>query len=298
MPKQCVSAPTKDDMEELITWEKDFLTNCFTRNTLYPFLDKLQLEASTTNKPFSIMLIDLDHFKSMNDTYGHAFGDDVLRYFSSSLRLILEGDDVSGIDKNFIFRYGGDEFIIVFPGKRSHEAYRKALKILYNIRRRHFLFRGRQFKITFSGGIATLPKDATTIDKLIECADRAMYFSKRRGKGRATQYSKIRAERIKLFLGAFFMFTTIAALLWTINLSSQGKLGGHFFIQKKFIQKKTQTKNIPEALYTIHLKSGGVLRGTITKDEDPLKVRLIFDKGEGLIYLKKSEILKIEPELK
>jgi diguanylate cyclase (GGDEF)-like protein len=285
-------------MEESITWEKDFLTNCFTRNSLYPFLDKLQLEASTTNKPFSIMLIDLDHFKTMNDKYGHVFGDDVLKYFSSSLRLVLEGDDVSGIDKNFIFRYGGDEFIIVFPGKRSHEAYRKAQRILYNIRRRHFLFRGRQFKITFSGGIATFPRDATSIDKLIECADRAMYFSKRHGKGKATQFSKIRVERIKWFLSAFLMFAAIAALLWTANLYSQGRLRHHFFFWKKSIQEKTQAKNIPEALYTIHLKSGGVLKGVINKNEDPLKVRLIFDKGEGLIYLKKSEILKIEPELK
>lgn len=288
----------EDAMEENITWEKDFLTNCFTRNTLYPFLDKLQLEASTTNKHFSIMLIDLDHFKPMNDKYGHVFGDDVLKYFSSSLRLVLEGDDVSGVEKTYIFRYGGDEFIIVFPGKRSHEAYKKAQRILYNIRRRHFLFRGRQFRITFSGGIATFPRDATSIDKLIECADRAMYFSKRHGKGRATQFSMIRIERVRWFLSAFLMFAAIAVFLWGVNMSSRGELAGHFFISKKPLQKKIPVKDINDGLYTIYLKSAGVLKGVIEKDEDPLKVRLIFEKGEGVIYLKKSEVLKIEPELK
>lgn len=277
-------------MEEIIKWEKDFLTNCYTRNNLYQLLEKLQIESNLIKKPFSIMLIDLDHFKSMNDKYGHMFGDEVLKYFSSSMRLSLEGGDLDTVVQQFIFRFGGDEFVIVFPGKVSHEAYVVGVKILDIIKKRQFLFKGRRFKMSFSGGITTYPKDAKTIDEVIESADKAMYYSKKYGKGRVTQYSKINIERAKRVLSLFLAIASVLFLVATLLFKE--KLRNFIFIDKfaKF-EKVKQPK-----IHTFYLKAGGELRGMIISDKDPMEIKIILDRGEGSILLRKSEISKIVPE--
>ena len=78
-------------------------------------LDKLKAECDVDKSHFSILLLDLDHFKTYNDKYGHLFGDDMLRYFSGTLRMSLESL------QTLMFRFGGDEFIILLPKTSQDE---------------------------------------------------------------------------------------------------------------------------------------------------------------------------------
>lgn len=290
-------------MLEAINWEQDNLTKCYTRNALYPFLEKLRMEYSVTKKHFSIMLLDLNHFKVLNDKHGHLFGDEALEYFSSTLRLSLEGEPSDSVVDKFVFRFGGDEFIIVFPGRTSVQVYPIAVNILKIIKNRNFLFMGRVFRMSFSGGIATFPNDAETTEKLIENADKAMYFSKKYGFSKITQYhdmSIMKSKRLWLIFAVLILGALISLARYQFTFSFNDILDRLVFIDKVFktdkIKKlyKAAELTLPD-MKTVYFKSGGMLKGIITKDGDPMEFKVIFDHGEAVILIKKSEILKIEP---
>ena len=294
-------------MEETAKWEKDYLTSCFTRGSLFPFLEKLQMESRLVNNIFSVMIIDLDHFKPLNDKYGHTFGDEALKYFSSTMRLSLEGDYMNTMVQQFLFRYGGDEFVIVFPDKTSPEAYKIAAKLLHNVKKRYFLFMGRSFDISFSGGIASCPGDANTAQEALECADKAMYFSKKNGKGRVTQYKEIHFEKIKRRISAFFIVVVMIAVIAGGVFALIKIFGTPNFINTLENTNKIKTTEVKKPsrsesndlavpkMHVIHLNSGGIVKGFIVSDGDPMEVRLFLGKGEGSIFLKKSEVSKIDP---
>jgi len=317
-------------MQELINAKRDYLTNCFTKEELRPFLSKVLLESGAYKKAFSILVIDVDKFKSFNDKYGHLCGDEVLKYFSSTLRLSLEGVE------NMPFRFGGDEFVVVFPGASAADAYLHAVKIIKNVRSRHFLLKGHQFRMSFSGGIASFPADAKTVDALLENADKAMYFSKKHGHGKTTLYNKIWKKRILeiLFILAVFLaiFGVASALVMQKNFKPKFSFSAkavkidlksflnpafwekynpkYLFISKKdkskrqnvSIKKRTsapQPQISEKDLDAIYLKSGAVLRGIIIRqDYAEVELKVIFDEGEGTIVIKDFEIQKIEKNKK
>jgi diguanylate cyclase (GGDEF)-like protein len=266
--------------------KKDFLTNCFMKEDLMPFLQSVWTESHAQAGPFSILLIDVDHFKSFNDTYGHLDGDEVLKYFSSSLRLSL--GDRAGIP----FRFGGDEFVVVLPGKTATEAYALAVQLAKNIKSRHFLLKGRQFKMSFSGGVAAYPQDGQTAEDVLDKADKAVYSSKRSGRGHTTQYSKRWLNVLKIF-GPVVLLILVAAGFFLLNkYYYKGQLGAFRKINAVQI-------SIPrfeaKGLDTVYLKSGGYLKGTIISETaDELELRLKLDRGQGMMMLKKSDIKHIE----
>jgi len=298
--------------ENMLSEKKDFLTGCFTKENLAPVFVRLGAEYAQHKIPFSFLLIDLDHFKSLNDKYGHLLGDEVLKYFASSLRLSL-GD--SGI---IPFRYGGDEFVIVFPGKDSRQAYALSLQLSRNIKYRPFLLKGRLFKMSFSGGVATYPKDGSTFEDLIAAADKAMYFCKRHRHGKVVQYGKI--KQIKLQYFAFFVILIIAGLFLAFRYytnkdyfsnfthSIDTKIKSLYFrkintrIQQKIqrqlkpLSKITANSEKPVlSLDKVYLKSGGILEGEIIRQsDDSIEVRLLMQAGEGSITVKRDEIERIE----
>jgi len=288
---------------EVINWEKDNLTKCYTRNALYPFLEKLKIEYSVTKKHFSIMLLDLNHFKVLNDKHGHLFGDEALKYFSSTLRLSLEGELSDSVADKFVFRFGGDEFIIVFPGRAAVQAYPIAVNILKIIKNRNFLFMGRIFRMSFSGGLATFPNDAETTEKLIENADKAMYFSKKYGFSKITRYrdmSIMKSKRLWLIFAVLIIGALVSLARHQFTFSIKDALDKLVFIDRVFktekIKKMHKTAELawPD-MKTVYFKSGGTIKGVITKDGDPMEFKVIFDQGEAVILIKKSEVLKIEP---
>lgn len=296
-------------LEDLIGAKKDFLTGCSTKESLVPLFIKLGGEYKLAKRLFSILLIDLDRFKSFNDKYGHVYGDEALKYFSSSMRLSMGGMGF------FTIRYGGDEFIIVFPGKGSAEAYHLSKQLEVNIKARPLLLKGRLFKMSFSGGVAAYPEDGETIEDLINNADKAMYFSKRHGHGNITRFSKIRQFKIRqLIISILILAVTVFLIVkyYTDYYSpdllekvksritervSSGKSGiaqkvRPFFKPKRRLGPESRIRLAPDKVY---LKSGGVIEGIIAReDAESLEIKLDLERGEGTMTFQKSDVVRIE----
>lgn len=191
-------------MDELKESQRDFLTGFYTREHLISTLLKRIIDAKMHGAKFSILLIDIDHFKNINDKYGHLWGDEFLRFVSSTLRLTLE-------DKGLIFRYGGDEFVVIFSTPDIKQAFLLAKQFNMVMRNRPFLFNGRLFKITISCGLATYPDDAQGAEELLKVADKALYFSKRYGRNVTTRAGRIKAQRFKIVFVVLLEICLIAA---------------------------------------------------------------------------------------
>ncbi len=293
---------------------KDFLTNCYAREGISPFLKKMEEEFQANNKPFSVLIMDVDHFKLFNDKFGHLYGDEVLKYFSSSLRLDLEDEE------NVPFRFGGDEFIMVFPNKTTSEAFRLAMRLRKNIRTRSCLIKGRQINVTFSGGIANCPEDAATIEDILEKADKALYYSKNHGRGRITKYSDLAKNEFLQIGVVLAILVCIGALLFfyrdTLSVRA-GNLtpwvakvqlprlpaGSGDSESVKTIPVETPKAETPAVSYDakvepsiseILLQSGRVIRGLIVEeDQDKITIEVATKEGKGVVRIKKTQISQI-----
>lgn len=263
----------------------DSLTGFFLRETLNALLENLFLSANISGKSFSIALVDLDHFKKFNDKYGHIFGDDILKYASSTLRLSLEDVQCS------FFRYGGDEFIIVFPDKEPKDALRLLRQCSYNLVHRPFLSKNKFYKITFSCGIVSFPKDGKKAEDLIAKADAAMYFSKHHGRNLITVAGSVRFSRIRnIFLKLIRLLIIFGALFGVYKLTYQNT-GEPTLTKIKDGKIVTKGKNLD----TIVLKNGEAFDGNIIEEtEDRIVLNLYLEKGEGTIVFKRSEISEIK----
>jgi diguanylate cyclase len=157
----------------------DPLTSLANRKYFDLALDKWIAQTGTTNEPLALLLADIDHFKTFNDTYGHLTGDQVLRLVAMALKQNVKGQDIAA-------RYGGEEFAIILP----NTTLRAALTVADHVRRavmtKELMKRstGEHLgRITVSVGVATLRKDEIA-SSLIERADNALYAAKRFGRNR------------------------------------------------------------------------------------------------------------------
>ncbi len=117
-------------------------------------------------------MIDLDNFKSINDSKGHLFGDDVLNRFAKILTAISREEDI-------VCRYGGEEFIVILPETNSSCALIFAERLRLEMKNQEFF---RVNNITFSGGVSSYPQVGKKSSELLECADKALYKAKLSGK--------------------------------------------------------------------------------------------------------------------
>lgn len=156
---------------------RDHLTNLYNRRYMEEFF-KNELESSRRyNYPFSIVMLDLDDFKKINDTYGHSAGDAVLKGTAEIMRTNMRKADVIG-------RYGGEEFIIIMPKTTKSNALICMEKIRNLINSKTYNFNHKKIKVSASIGIATCPEDGTDIQDLLTIADIRLYRAKRLGKNR------------------------------------------------------------------------------------------------------------------
>jgi diguanylate cyclase (GGDEF)-like protein len=282
-------------METLYNAKQDFLTNCYTRDSINPYLDKLIAEHKAYDREFSIILLDVDHFKPFNDKYGHLYGDEVLKYFSSSIRLGLANIE------SIVFRFGGDEFIVVLPEKNEKEAYKIAIELQNTLRGRPFLLGGKLLKMSFSGGVVSCATGGDSPDSLVASADKAMYVSKKHGRARTTAYSRIWSDRLRVLGMALIVLLAIGAVASLSAFFSKGPFSksSRSFPPIKFsnpFRAAGAAINAQKAV-TIRLKSGYVIRGRVVKEgPNDIEVSLSLDKGEGSLTIKKSNIKSIERE--
>ena len=153
----------------------DSLTKTFNRRALSSYLNKV-FENPNLQKNFHIIMIDLDDFKSINDTFGHLAGDKVLIYVSNILRKILRNDDK-------IFRYGGEEFLITLGNISQKTCYDITSRILKLIRENNLIYKNQLIHVTASIGTTKIKTD-DTVDALLNRADGAMYRAKQTGKNK------------------------------------------------------------------------------------------------------------------
>jgi diguanylate cyclase (GGDEF)-like protein len=161
----------------------DPLTGVPNRRHLFARLELEVARAQRFGTQLSILMVDIDHFKRLNDTAGHRFGDEMLRKVCEVLRPRVRKVDM-------LARYGGEEFLLVLSQVGKVDAAEVAEKLRLAVEESHLLVAPTQPNghITVSIGVANIPSDATTQDTLVDCADAALYASKRSGRNRVTAY--------------------------------------------------------------------------------------------------------------
>lgn len=150
----------------------DALTGLFNRRYFDLSLNKELKRAKRHDSVLSLLIIDIDNFKKINDLKGHSFGDTVLKKFARTLQ-------EQGREEDIICRYGGEEFIIILPETTGDGALKYAERLRHVIKNQKFIMEN---KITFSGGIACFPYDGRNASKLIITADKSLYAAKYAGK--------------------------------------------------------------------------------------------------------------------
>ncbi|HUF37593.1 MAG TPA: diguanylate cyclase [Anaerolineales bacterium] len=154
----------------------DSLTGAYSRASMKTRLQEEVDRSDRYDQPFSILLLDLDHFKSVNDAFGHRRGDDILIAFAGRLQENARRSDV-------VFRYGGDEFIILLPSTDTKEAVYLAERLFEHLTENPYEG-DPSLKLTLSMGIASFPEDASTPEALFDVADKRHYQAKRQGRNR------------------------------------------------------------------------------------------------------------------
>jgi len=144
-------------------------------------------------EPLSLLLLDIDHFKKVNDTYGHPFGDRVLRTLAAELARLARRVD-------FVARYGGEEFAFILVNTDRRGCRASAQRVLKAVRALRIPHEGGAFTFTLSIGTATCPDDAATREELVCCADKALYAAKERGRDRAVAWDELgEAPALRVF---------------------------------------------------------------------------------------------------
>lgn len=156
----------------------DSLTGLFNRRYLENVLERECRRAVRSKRPIAVLMLDVDHFKQFNDTWGHEGGDAVLRELSGLMRTHFRGDDIA-------CRYGGEEFVIVLSEATIEGAFARAEELRREVHRLVAQYRRQPLgSITVSIGLAGLPEHGVTPEDLIAAADRALYQAKSDGRDR------------------------------------------------------------------------------------------------------------------
>ena len=153
----------------------DCLTGVFNRILYEEYLKAEIARYKRYKRPFSIIVFDLDHFKKVNDTYGHTIGDRCLKEVIENIRPILREND-------FLARYGGDEFVILLPETDGSQCFEVAEKIRQAIENVDFTVRGEKLFLTISVGATEVTKDDDSGTSIFERADQGLYKAKEKGR--------------------------------------------------------------------------------------------------------------------
>jgi diguanylate cyclase (GGDEF)-like protein len=171
---ECLSKFIEDIEKKAIY---DGLTNCYNKREIQEFIKKFLFNyLRYKNDFFTIMMLDLDHFKKINDTYGHLAGDYVLKEVAKIIKNSIRKSDICG-------RFGGEEFVILLPNTKLSGAMKLAERIRQTIENHNFIFNGKKINVTVSIGITSVGIN-DSYESLIDRADEALYEAKQKGRNR------------------------------------------------------------------------------------------------------------------
>ncbi|TVP91755.1 GGDEF domain-containing response regulator [Alkalibacterium sp.] len=175
---------------------KDELTKAFTRKHFIKQFEKEKQKYLSTGEPFSVAFLDLDNFKSINDNYGHLFGDHILISFVDTVADHLKSESK-------VFRFGGDEFLVLFPNTTGDEAQAVMENIRADVNAKRFKLMAddQECAISFSSGVAEFNESIQTKSALLEKADQALYVAKENGKDQSVLQNELAgASRNKILV--------------------------------------------------------------------------------------------------
>ncbi len=174
-----------EKLGELAT--QDGLTGLATRRVFSERIEVMLQRAERAEGPMALILTDIDHFKRINDSYGHPFGDQVLRSVARVIQRAVRKVDLAG-------RYGGEEFVVLLDGSTEEGAVQLAERLRREVEALEFESGGRPVRVTMSLGIAAFPRDGAVAADLTEHADKALYRAKDTGRNRTVTYAEARAH--------------------------------------------------------------------------------------------------------
>ncbi len=154
----------------------DSLTGAVNRQAFFEGAERLLHRCSRDGSPYSMVMFDLDHFKTINDTQGHQAGDRILIAFANTVRNSLRPNDLFG-------RYGGEEFLVVLPDASIETAYVIAERVRKAFADDHRFFDGAPLNATVSAGVASI-RTSSDLNDIVASVDRAMYAAKHNGRNR------------------------------------------------------------------------------------------------------------------
>jgi len=170
---------------------EDELTGIHNRRFLHSYLEHKVRWQTGSDYPLSVLMLDLDRFKEVNDHFGQGAGDQHLAWVASVLREVVG-------ENGLPTRFGGDEFVVLLPSTDRQAALAMAMRLLERLRERPFRLResGALIPVSVSIGVATAPSDATTAAELLQASDRALYAAKRSGRDRTTSATDVDPHQV------------------------------------------------------------------------------------------------------
>jgi diguanylate cyclase (GGDEF)-like protein len=163
----------------------DGLTNLYRRHYFFQCASEEYRRAVHDKTGFCVAICDIDHFKKCNDTYGHQVGDFILSHIAQILKENFYETDIIG-------RYGGEEFIMLFPRSDIEGLERKINFVREKISKEKIETPWGTVSVTVSFGVAAYPANGKTLEEVVHCADKALYYSKTHGRNCVTVFSKIK----------------------------------------------------------------------------------------------------------
>jgi|GEM_PF-3645486 len=250
---------------------KDSLTGFLTEKKLPTITRILESTYALNKKPFTILIFDIDHFKRINERFGHLGGDEVLAFFSGQvLRHFAEIEFIP-------FRLEGETFMLVFPGQQTRQIKPRVDALIRALKKKPCSLKHLSFHISCSAGLADCPSAGATWQSVREAADRALHFSKMTGRGRATEYT-----HISFLKGLRFLIVTICLVIILVTARVTFWAKGQHFGEPS------------SGKVTVYLKSGGTIQGQLLeKSGDSVSIQISIGEGYGITVLKRDQIKKI-----
>ena len=160
----------------------DHLTGLVNRRAFFDAAAVEMERCTRSGQAMSAVVFDADHFKTVNDSHGHAAGDSVLRHLAAGLCATFRATDI-------VARFGGEEFVVLLPGVTVDEADRVARRLCDQVAAQAVVFDGATIRYTVSGGVASMEPGVERLDALLQRADAAMYAAKARGRNQVVRWS-------------------------------------------------------------------------------------------------------------
>lgn len=173
------------ELEWLAT--RDVLTGCFNRRSFFGVFESEWNVSEPSQGNLSVVMVDIDHFKSINDNHGHSMGDEVLRKVAQAIMKTVTGDDV-------VCRYGGEEFSVLMPATTLDDAELRAERIRLAIK----ALRPGEIAVTASLGVSCISEGCESPQQLLDQADKCLYVAKRHGRNQVVRFDKARDQISRL----------------------------------------------------------------------------------------------------